>query len=119
MIQVQNVTIFPEKREFQISRGRHITWAALTQGGVLVVKIKGFDRYWFDPDTASVYAKQARGGFRLLKQHTELGKAFFWLYLNGHKTKIYMRQILDQNMKGVERFSEEGSAERDNLKLVS
>lgn len=119
MISIQNVTFFHEKNMILISRGMRKTWLSKTQGGALVVKIKGFDRYWFDPDTGKVYSRKSSKFFVALKKHEEETKHYFWLFHNGEKQKVYLWKILMMNMSGIELFFNERVHPGTELKLVA
>lgn len=104
MIQVQNVTFLPKNNMILIARGMKKTWLSHTEGGNLVIKMKGYDKYWFDPDTGSVFSRKNSKSFSPLKKQTEEKKHYFWLYQNGVKVKVYFFEILRDNMTGIENF---------------
>lgn len=125
-LQVLNVKFFRKKGVIDtlaINRGVYCIWMAITKEGGAVVKMKGFDRYFFDPDTGEVFSKVGVRAFRPIKRHCEGGKPYFELYLHGTKTKVTWAQILRDNIKGIELFfSEEdpaGRKERHGLVIAS
>lgn len=119
MVTVQNVTFFPKKNMILISRGLNKVWVSHTQGGVLVVKLKGYDRYWFCPDTGNVFSRKSSKIYEVLKRNEEELKAYYWLHLHGVRTKVYLWEILRDNMKGIETFIFDRQNEGNVLKLVS
>lgn len=114
MIQVQNVTFFTEKNEILISRGVRKVWVCFNDKGEVMVKMKGFDRYFFDPDNGEVYSK-VRRQCSLIKPQLNEVKKYFWLYKNGIRTKVYLWEILRDNMSGIELFIKD----RKSLVMVS
>jgi len=125
-IRFQNVHFFRKKGqidEIQISRGVHIIWLGITFEGAAVVKMKGFDRYYFCPETNQVYSRVKCRHYRPIKRHEEQGKPFYFLYFNGERRRVPFYEILRDNMKGIELFfSEEnrdGRKVRHNLEIVS
>ena len=118
MIQVQNVTFFREKNLILIARGMKKTWLSHTQKGVLVVKMKGFDKYWFDPNTMQVYSKKSNFTFYALKVNRDELKFYFNLSINGHSRKVYYWEILLKNKEGIETFCLDSSLGANGLDLV-
>lgn len=114
-LQVMNVHFFPKKREILINRGVYSTWMAFTTEGVFLIKLKGFDRYYFDPDTFDIFARVSTGKFRAIQKFTGQGMPYYYLYFHGQRQKVYLAQILKQNLKGIETFfSEDGKDLRKN-----
>lgn len=122
-VQVQNVTYFWKKKELLITRGVKLFWLAFTQGGRLVVKLKGFDRYYFDPDNGAIYSKVSSGHYRPIKRYSDGGRDWFNLFKNGCLRKVFWVDILRENMGGIEVFYSEQNKEsrkgRIDLRLVS
>jgi hypothetical protein len=110
-LQVLNVHFFPKKGEILINRGVYSTWLAQTTEGEILVKLKGFDRYYFNPDTFDILSKVADGRFRIIQKFSGQGKPYYYLYFHGHKTKFYLADILRENMKGIETFFDENTKE--------
>lgn len=104
MIKVQNVTFFTRKNLIQISRGLKQVWLSKIQGVGIVVKLEGYDRYYFCPDTLQVFSRKSAFKFEPLKQHMDGAKVFYFLYRNGISTRVYCWQILRDNAKGIETF---------------
>lgn len=118
MIQVQNVTFFQEKNMILISRGQKKVWVRFTDGGDIVVKIKGFDRYWFNPDTGLVYSEKTSKIIEALKPYDNETKVYFWLHKNGFRTKVYLWEILRDNMQGIELFFKQRLEDNIHLRLA-
>lgn len=114
-LQVLNVHFFPKKGEILINRGVYSTWMGVTTEGGLVVKLKGFDRYYFDPHSGEVYARTGVKTYRPLKRWDNNGKPYYFLYWHGQKTKVFFSKILLENMKGIEIFFSEEN--RDGRKI--
>lgn len=119
MISIQNVTFFHKKNMILIARGMKKTWLSYTQGGNLVVKMKGFDRYWYDPDTGEVFSRKSARVYEPIKKQNDELKTYFYLYLNGQRTKVYHWEILRDNMSGIEIFVKDRMGEKFHLTLVS
>lgn len=122
MTTVQNVTFFSKKNMIQICRGMKKVWCSYTQEGVLVVKMKGFDRYWFCPDTGNVFARKSARLYEVIKRHEDEHKFYFWLYKNGQKLKVYQWEVFFVNKDGIETFGKdrvENGGSRNYLKLVA
>lgn len=83
-----------------------------------MVKIKGYDRYYFDPQTGGVFSRK-KSGFIPLTPVIEDGKKSFWLYQHSNKRKVSLFEILRENMRGIETFVTGDSKLRDELKMVS
>ena len=116
MIQVQNVTFFSQN-EVLISRGMKKVWVAFTDEGALVVKMKGFDRYYYDPDNREVYSKTS-SGFKKLQVRKDETKDYWQLFKHGIKEKVYHWEILRDNIKGIELFVTERPKSR-NFSVLS
>lgn len=110
MIQIQNVTFFPQKNMFLICRGMKKVWVAFNQKGVLMVKLKGFGSYWIDPTTMEVYSKKSDKTYSIIKKYLTEKEYYFNMYRNGVQSKVYLWQILIDNIKGIEVFLTESKS---------
>lgn len=126
LIQVLNVKFFRKNNvldKLSINRGVYCVWMGVTKEGGLVVKIKGFDRYYFDPETCEVFSRVAARNYRPMKKCDDGGKPYYRLYLNGQPEKVTVARILRENIKGIEMFfSEEnrdGRKKHHHLELTS
>lgn len=117
MLKIQNVTVFHSKNLIQISRGLKQVWISIIQGGRIVVKLEGYDRYYFCPDTLQVFSRRSALKFEPLRAQMDGAKMFYMLYRNGVSGRIYVWQILRDNMKGIETFCDDRSGEK-LLKMV-
>lgn len=117
MLKIQNVTVFHSKNLIQISRGLKQIWVSIIQGGRIVVKLEGYDRYYFCPDTLQVFSRRSASEFKPLRQQMDGAKVFFMLYRNGISSRVYAWQILRDNCKGIETFGDDRSGEK-LLKMV-
>lgn len=121
-VRLENVVFFPEKNEFLVVRGGRFRTFAITLKGALVVKLKGFDRYFFDPMTDEVFSRQGKRSFLPLKKQIDGTRPYYWLYLNGSRKRVYKWEILRDNADQIE-ISTAGEGDPDNegneLKLVS
>lgn len=118
MIQIQNVTFFPRKNMILISRGLKQVWVSQLQGGGIVVKMKGFDRYHYDPDNREVYSKRGSTDYRLVKVQKDENKDYWYLWLNGFRRKVYHWEILRDNMSGIELFIKNRMDTKNTLRLA-
>jgi hypothetical protein len=82
-----------------------------------VIKLEGFDRYYFCPDTLKVFSRRSAFEFHPLKEQMDGAKAFYTLYRNGVPGRVYTWQILRDNMKGIETFCLGREGEK-SLKMV-
>lgn len=119
MLKVQNVTFFHSKNLIQISRGLKQVWLSQTQGGAIVIKMESFDRYYFCPDTLQVFARKSANEFQPLKPRMDGQKVFYILYRNGVPSRVYVWQILRDNMKGIETFCFDRGGKKKLLEIVS
>ena len=118
MIQIQNVTFFPKKNMILISRGLKQVWVSQIQGGSVVVKMKGFDRYYYDPDNREVYSKRSGSNFLPVKVQKDEAKDYWYLWKNGVRKKVYHWEILKDNMPGIELFINERLSKKPDLRIV-
>lgn len=119
MIKIQNVVFNLEKNLIQICRGMKQVFLSITQGGVIVVKLKGYDRYYFCPDTTQVYSRKNSKTFEALKPRRDGAKVYYFLYKNGIPYRVYVWKILLDNMEGIETFLSERSLPARHLEIVS
>lgn len=118
MIKIQNVVFFQSKNLIQISRGLKQVFLSFTQGGGIVVKLEGYDRYFFCPDTLQVFSRKSKKKFEPLKAEMDGVKVFYRLSMNGCQRRVYVWEILRDNRKGIETFCETRS-KKPALNLVS
>ncbi len=103
-LRIENVIFYPEKNDFTIVRGGRFRSGSFTEKGDAVVKIEGFSRYYFDPDTCQVFSRKARRAFQCLKKFNDGAGDYYFLFLNGNRIKVKMFDILRDNMKNLETF---------------
>jgi hypothetical protein len=104
MIKIQNVVVFQSKNIIQISRGLKQVFFSIIQGGGLVVKLEGYDRYYFCPETLRVFSRKSANDFVPLRPQMDGSKVFYHLYRHGVGERVYVSDILRVNMKGIETF---------------
>jgi hypothetical protein len=114
-LRIENVQFFPEKNDFIISRGLKIRYGSFTREGKPVVQLKGFEKYYFDPDTCGVFSRQGSKTFTLLTPQKEGVKDYYQLYLHGQKRKVYLWQILRDNLEGIQLFFSGKKKVRDTI----
>lgn len=106
-IRVQNVVIFPKKREFLITRnGRHVMCFLDNQGRVMV-RLKGYENYYFDVRTCEVYSRGKSGIMKVLKPDTRSGRIYYHLFIAGFEKMIGLDEILRENLKEIEQYFSE------------
>lgn len=118
MLKVQNVVFFTQKNIIQISRGLKQVFCAFLQGGRIVIKLEGFDRYFFCPDTLQVFSRRSAHHFIPLTPQMDGMKVFFYLYKNGNRDKVFIWEILRDNAKGIETFGYDREDPKKHLKMV-
>lgn len=114
MIKIQNVVFFRSKNIVQISRGLKQVFLAFNQGGGIVVKLEGYDRYYFCPETLQVFSRKSAHRFEPIRSQMDGSRVFYHLYRHGVGARVYVSQILRDNMKNIETFL----TEKTSLKLV-
>ena len=108
-LQVLNVKFVRKNNvldQLAINRGVYCVWMGVTKGGGLLVKLKGFDRYYFDPETYEVVSRHGPRDYRPVKCYNDGGVPYHRLYRHGVVEKITRAQILRENMKGIETWFE-------------
>lgn len=106
---LENLIFDAEKNDFLIVRGGRFRSGSFTEKGEAVIKMEGFSRYFFDPETCQVYSRKARRSFEILKKMNDGAGDYYFLYLNGIRQKVTLFQILRDNMKNLELFFHEES----------
>lgn len=119
MVKVQNVTFFRKNNLIQIARGLKQVWVSYTQGGVLVIKMEGYDRYYFCPDTFQVFSRKSSKNFEPLTSRMDGAKIFYFLYRYGVSKRVYVWEILRDNMTGIETFCHDRTHGKKQLEVVS
>lgn len=104
MLKIQNLVVFKSKNIIQISRGMRQVFISFLQGGNVVVKLDGYDRYYFCPDTLRLFARRSAFKFVPMRPEMDGSKVFYRLSKNGVQSRVYVWQILRNNMKGIETF---------------
>src|SRR5690606_19442606 len=94
-------------------------WVSKTQGGEIVIKLEGYDRYYFDPDTLQVFSRKNSENFAPLKPRMDGMKVYYFLYRNGIQKRVYVWEILRDNMKGIETFCFQRIHGKNHLDIVS
>lgn len=110
-LRIENVVFFPKKNDFLIVRGGRFRSGSFMEGGEPVVKLEGFSKYYFDPCTCAIYSRKGRRTFEALKKRTEGARDYFILYLNGNQKKVFLWEILRDNMRNLEEFFSNDSKE--------
>ncbi len=108
-IRIQNVIFDPKNNNFLISRGGTFTAGAFTEKGVPVIKLKGYENYYFDPSTWEIVSRRGRRAFRVLKKHVQEGRDFFYLFRNGVQSRVYAWEILRDNINAIESYYSDDS----------
>lgn len=95
---------FPGKNDFLVSRGLRVRYGSFAGKGVPVVQLKGYEKYYFDPETCKVYSRQGVREFHELTPQLEGAKPYYWLYRYGVKAKVFLWLILQDNLDGIQTF---------------
>lgn len=67
-----------------------------------MIKMNGFDDYFYNPDTWEVHSKSG-----VLKPQRNGNKAYFWLFRNSERIKVLHWEILLSNWEKIEIFLKE------------
>jgi hypothetical protein len=92
---------------------------SLTKEGKIVVKMKGYDRYFFCPDTFKVFSRKSATEFSPLTPRMEGKAVYYRLYRGGVQDRVFLWQILRDNMSGIETFLYDREGGSKHLSLVS
>ena len=112
-IRIENLVIFPEKKQFFIFRGGRTRVLMIDQGRVMI-RLKGYENYYLCVKTCEVYSPRGKSGvLKPLKKIVRSGKTYYHLSISGHDRMVSLESILEQNLKEVEKFF------LDNKKILS
>lgn len=104
-IRIENVIFFAEKNELLICRGGRFTKVAITKVGNLV-ELKKYQGYFFCPKTGDLFSRKS-GKESKIKKHYDGPQAFYFLYVNGLRSRVYSAEIFAIEGKNIQKCAEE------------
>lgn len=101
---IENVIFFAKKNELLICRGGRFTKVSITKEGNLI-ELTDYKGYSFCPKTGDLFSLKGKKITRV-KKYYDGPQAFYFLYVNGLKSRVFSAEIFAKDGKKIQQIAE-------------